>query len=47
MNNRFEAVDKRFEDQLHYMDKRFSSLQWMMGLGFTLIAALMAVFNFL
>jgi len=30
-----------------YMDKRFTSLQWTMGIGFTLIAALMGVFNFL
>ena len=29
------------------MDKRFSSLQWTMGIGFTLIAALMGVLNFL
>jgi len=58
MDKRFEDLihymDKRFEDLIHYMDKRFdsmnnrfSSLQWMIGLGFTLIAALMAVFNFL
>jgi len=54
MDKRFESMDKRFEDLIHYidkrfdsMDKRFSSMQWMIGLGFTLIAALMAVFNFL
>ncbi len=35
MKQGFEAVDKRFVSQ-----------QWMMGLGFTIIAALMAVFNF-
>ena len=53
VDKRFEAVDKRFDDLLHHMDKRFetidkrfSSIQWMMGLGFTLLAALMAVFNF-
>jgi uncharacterized protein (DUF3084 family) len=46
MNERFEAVDKRFEMMQSYMDKRFSSLQWTMGIGFTLIAALMGVFNF-
>ncbi len=50
---RFEAVDKRFDDLIHQMDKRFeavdkrfSSVQWVMGLGFTLMACLMAVFNF-
>ena len=46
MNERFEAVDKRFEMMQSYMDKRFSSLQWTMGIGFTLIAALMGLFNF-
>ncbi len=35
MKQGFEAVDKRFVSQ-----------QWMIGLGFTLIAGLMAVFNF-
>ena len=43
---RFEAVDDKFESMQRYMDRRFSSLQWTMGLGFTLLAALMAVFNF-
>ena len=42
MEVRFEAVNKRFED----MDKRFLQLQWSMGIGFTVLAALMAVFNF-
>jgi hypothetical protein len=28
------------------MDKRFSGLQWAIGLGFTLMAGLLAVFNF-
>ena len=46
MDKRFESMDKRFESMQKYMDRRFSSLQWMMGLGFTLMAALMAVFNF-
>ncbi|ORC34837.1 hypothetical protein B4O97_10895 [Marispirochaeta aestuarii] len=42
METRFEAVDRRFE----VVDKHFNSLQWTMGLGFTLIAALMGIFNF-
>ena len=46
MDKRFESVDKRFETMQAYMDKRFSSLQWTMGIGFTVIAALMGVFNF-
>lgn len=42
MNNRFEQVDKRFDD----MNKRFTQIQWTMGLGFTILAALMGIFNF-
>jgi len=42
MEARFEGVDARFKG----VDKRFSQLQWMMGLGFTVLAALMGVFNF-
>lgn len=43
MDSRFEAVDKRFES----MDKRFSSLQWFMGIGFTMLAVLFTVYNYL
>ena len=46
MNNRFEQVDKRFEELRLDMNKRFSQLQWTMGIGFTILAALMGVFNF-
>lgn len=47
---RFEAVDRRFET----MDKRFddvqtnlSRIQWLIGTGFVLITAAIAVFGFL
>ncbi len=53
MDKRFEQVDKRFEAMQHQtdirfdsVDKRFTQLQWTMGLGFTLMAALMGIFNF-
>ena len=53
MEKRFEQIDKRFEDMQYNMDKRFeqvdkrfSQLQWTMGIGFTILAALMGVFNF-
>ncbi len=42
VDKRFASIDKRFED----MNSRFTSLQWTIGLGFTLIVGLMAVFNF-
>ncbi len=53
VDKRFEQVDKRFEDMQYNMDKRFeqvdkrfSQIQWVMGIGFTLLAALMGIFNF-
>ncbi|MDC7226182.1 MAG: hypothetical protein PQJ61_05415 [Spirochaetales bacterium] len=54
VDKRFEQVDKRFEDMQHNMDKRFEEvnrrfnvLQWAIGIGFTTVTALMAVFKFL
>ncbi len=53
VDKRFEAVDKRFDDLIHFIDKRFdsvdkrfSALQWFMGIGFSLIVALMSLYNF-
>jgi chaperonin cofactor prefoldin len=42
MNARFEAVDKRFEA----MDKRFATLQWTMGVGFSVVVALIGFLKF-
>ena len=42
VDKRFEAVDKRFEA----MDKRFQTLQWTMGIGFSLLAVLMGALKF-
>jgi len=41
-DKRFGAIDKRFED----MNKRFTSLQWFIGIGFTLLAALITIFTY-
>ena len=53
MDKRFEQVDKRLEElrldmnsRFEQIDKRFSQLQWTMGIGFTILAALMGIFNF-
>lgn len=46
MDKRFGQVDKRFEDLRLDMNKRFSQLQWTMGLGFIVIATLMGILNF-
>ena len=43
VDKRFEAVDKRFEDMYKYMDKRFSSLQWFIGIAFVIISVLMTM----
>ena len=41
MNERFESMDKRFED----LNNRFNSMQWLIGVGFSLLAILLAVFR--
>ena len=49
MEVRFQAVQTEFKgvyQRFEEMDKRFSQVQWTMGIGFTVLAALMAVFNF-
>ncbi|GAB5046918.1 hypothetical protein [Thermodesulfovibrio sp. TK110] len=38
---RFEAIDKRFDA----IEKRFQFLQWFMGVGFTFISILIAIFG--
>ena len=47
INQRFEAVDQRFEDLFRYMDSRFSTLTWMIGIGFVVITSLTTVFAIL
>lgn len=42
LKNMREVMEVRFED----MDKHFTQLQWNMSIGFTVLAALMAVFIF-
>ena len=58
MDKRFEEMahqmDRRFEEMAHQMDrrfeqvdKRFNLLQWLIGLGVTLIVALMSIYEFI
>lgn len=47
IDKRFEQVDKRFGLMLDQMNRRFSSLQWMIGVGFTVISVLIGLFGFL
>ncbi len=49
IDKRFEQVDKRFEQvdkRFEQVDKRFAMLQWFLGLGFTVLATLMSLYNF-
>ncbi len=41
MNARFEAMQRETNARFEAMDKRFTQLQWIIGLGFSLMAALM------
>ena len=54
MEKRFEAMEKanqqRFEainKHLEAMEKRFTFLQWFIGIGFTFLAFLITILNFL
>ena len=42
LKNQAELMRQGFE----HMEKRFTHQQWTMGIGFTLLAALMGIFNF-
>ena len=42
-DRRFDAVDKRFED----LNARFTTLTWMIGIGFVVISSLTTVFALL
>jgi len=58
MAERFNVVDRRFEDMLaaseqrfadmrSYSDKRFAALQWSLVVGFTIVTAAVTVFGLL
>jgi len=38
-------MEIRFEARFESMEKRFTALQWFMGIGFTIISILIAVFG--
>jgi len=47
MNTRFETMQKEMNTRFEAVEKRFSSLQWMIGIGFTLLAIMMTLSNFI
>ena len=46
-DKRFTAMEKRFEDLQAYSDRRFRALQWSLGIGFSVVTALVTVFGLL
>ncbi|MEJ5347358.1 MAG: hypothetical protein WHS46_01540 [Desulfosoma sp.] len=46
-NARFEAMQRETNARFEAMDKRFTQLQWTIGLGFGLMAAIMGTLRFL
>ncbi len=46
VDQRFEVVDQRFETMQRYMDKRFNSMQWLIGIGFVAMTVLMSVYQY-
>ena len=53
-NKRFDDVNKRFDDTNKHMDQRFAdvnnrfiAMQWVIGLGFTVLAAMMTLYKVL
>lgn len=47
VDKRFETMDKRFEDLTGQMNQRFTTLTWMIGVGFVVITSLTTVFALL
>ena len=47
MNVRFETVDRRFEEARGHTDSRFTTLTWMIGVGFAVITSLTTLFALL
>ena len=47
VDKRFEAADKRFEELALQMNTRFSTLTWMIGIGFVVVTTLTTVFALL
>ncbi len=43
IDQRFSHIDQRFSN----IDQRFSILQWMMGIGFTILALLITLLKFI
>ncbi len=47
MDYRFDAMQKQMDERFNAVDRRFVSMQWFMGIGFTVLALLMSVYQYL
>ena len=47
MRERFEAADKRLDESNAHVDRRFTTLTWMVGVGFTVVSSLTTLFALL
>jgi hypothetical protein len=46
MDKRFEAIQREMDKRFEAMDKRFSTVLWTIGLGFSLVMGFMALLKF-
>ncbi len=47
INTRFEALIKEMNSRFEALDKRLNFLQWLIGIGITLLGGLITLMNFL
>jgi hypothetical protein len=47
INTRFEALIKEMNSRFEALDKRLNFLQWLIGIGITLLGGLITLLNFL
>ena len=47
MDDRFEAIDKRFEDLIGQTNSRFTMMFFFMSAGFTILTVLMTLYRFI
>jgi len=46
MNARFEALQREMDARFQAIEKRLNFMQWFIGIGFTIISILIALFKF-
>ena len=46
MNARFESLQRKMDARFQALEKRLNFMQWFMGIGFTILSLLIALFKF-